>query len=217
MGDGESASRLVLDNFYHGELTDYEIYKGLVTLKTALQGAGKAGSLADVAELTPWGKSQVHRLMSFAKLPQAVLDMLEGSPNALGSQAASDLARVAESGEGGRSAVADAARAVLDGEIEQGRAAEWAAARTNVQVPKEETSSGTARKSGAANAGRKAVRGVTAAGGRLICTIERTPKGFTVKAAKGVDMAGIEDDLTEWLAGRLAVDGWGGTNDIEPN
>jgi hypothetical protein len=202
MGDGESASRLVLDNFYHAELTDYEIYKGLVTLKTALKSAGKTGSLAEVAELTPWGKSQVHRLMSFAKLPQAALDILERSPNTLGSQAASDLARVAESGADGQDAVNEAVRAVLDGRIEQGRAAEWAA--ESISTSGVATATPAAGK--ASERPAKSVRAVSVDGGRLACTVERTPKGFTIKAGKGVDLSGIEDELVEWLAGRLAKD-----------
>jgi ParB family chromosome partitioning protein len=199
LDDGQSARTLVLDNFHHGDLSDYEIYKGLLTLKRVIQEDGLCGSLSEVAELTPWGKSQIHRLLSFAKLPQAALDALEANPGALGSQAASDLARLFESGTDERTLV-DAVRRILSGELEQGRAAEWAAGMAGQAKPgkAEEKDSKRLRLPSL-----RTVRAVTAEGGRLVCTIERTPQGFVVKGAKGVDWAGLEEGLAEWLSSNI--------------
>ncbi len=191
MDDGQAARTLVLDNFHHGDLSDYEIYKGLAVLKRVLQEGGATGSLSAVAELTPWGKSQIHRLMSFAKLPQAALDALEAKPGALGSQAASDLARLAESGIG-EEALVETVRRVLAGELEQGRAAEWAAQGKATQAGKRPRAPSA-----------RAIRAVTAQGGRLVCTIERTPKGFIVKGAKGIDWAELEEELAAWLSAKM--------------
>lgn len=195
MDDAQAARTLVLDNFHHGNLSDYEIYKGLAVLKRVLQEGGAAGSLSAVAELTPWGKSQIHRLMSFAKLPQAALDALEAKPDALGSQAASDLARLAESGIG-EEVLVDTVRRILADELEQGRAAEWAAA-----AGRGKTVEATGRQPRPPSA--RAIRAVTAQGGRLVCTIERTPKGFIVKGAKGIDWTGLEEELAAWLSAKI--------------
>ena len=203
MGDGQAARRLVLDNFHHGDLSDYEIYKGLSVLKMTLEEEGRAGSLAEIAGMTPWEKTHVFRLMSFAKLPPAALELLEKTPSAtLGAKAAAAMAQAA-GGEAG--ILAEAVRAVLAGEVEQGRAAEWVAEAVAAKGP----DSGTPAAGKADGAGRppRSVRAVSVGGGRLACTVERTPRGYTVKAAKGVDLGGIEDELVEWLAGRLSKEG----------
>jgi len=193
MDDSQSAKTLVLDNFHHGDLSDYEIYKGLVILKRVIQESGGAGSLSEVAELTPWGKSHVHRLLSYGKLPPAALDLLEAKPSALGSQAASDLAKLADAGTN-ESILTDAIQRIIAGALEQGKAAEWAL--------------NTVGEPAAGKASRqpppRAIRAITTAGGRLVCTLQRTPKGFAVNGVKGVDWIALENDLAEWLAGRLA-------------
>jgi ParB/RepB/Spo0J family partition protein len=196
MDDGQSARSLVLDNFHHEDLSDYEIYKGLNILRQVLQESGKAGSLAEIAELTPWGKSQVHRLMSFAKLPRAALDALEAQPAELGSQAASELAKLADAGTGD-AVLTEAVRRILAGQIEQGKAAEWAAAAASRQAAP------GASKPEQGKPSPRSVRAITTENGRLVCTLERTPKGFSVKGAKGIDWAKLEDELAAWLLSKI--------------
>lgn len=201
MDDGQSARSLVLDNFHHGDLYDYEIYKGLATLKQVLLEGGKAGSLSEIAELTPWGKSQVHRLMAFAKLPRPALEMLEANPAALGSQAASDLAKLADAGTG-EAILTEAVRRTLAGELEQGKAAEWVLA-ANGRTARSQSGAGEDKPS--RQPSTRAVRAITTENGRLICTLERTPKGFNVKGPKGIDWAKLEDELAAWLSAKIGV------------
>jgi ParB/RepB/Spo0J family partition protein len=78
MDDGMAACKLVSDNFFHAEMSDWEVFKGLHTVRTTLEREGKALSLEGMAALTPWGKSHVHRLLSFSRLPPVVLQILEG-------------------------------------------------------------------------------------------------------------------------------------------
>lgn len=199
MDDGQSARSLVLDNFHHEDLSDYEIYKGLSTLKQVMRGSGKGGSLAEIAELTPWGKSQVHRLMSFAKLPAAALDALEADPSTLGSQAAADLAKLADAGVDG-AILTEAVVKILAGELEQGKAVEWAlAANARASAPPGEATAQTSRPSPL-----RAIRTISAGNGQVVCTLERTQKGIHIKGAKGVDWADLESELAEWLATKIA-------------
>ena len=76
MDDVMAARGTVLDNFFHQELTDYEKYKGL----KILMDCGAASSLTQLAALTPWGKTHVFRFMSFGKLPDPALSLLESFP-----------------------------------------------------------------------------------------------------------------------------------------
>jgi len=202
MDAGAAARRLVLDNFHQGDLSDYEIYKGLAVLKNTLAEEGKAGSLSEIAEMTPWEKTHVFRLMSFAKLPPAALDLLEkGGPAVmLGAKAAASLVQAA----GDETAIlAEAVRAVLAGEIEQGRAADWVSEAVAAKKKMPEKGSLAAEGRNGTERPPRSVRAVSVDGGRLACTVERTPRGFTLKAAKGVDLGGLEEELVEWLAGRL--------------
>jgi ParB family chromosome partitioning protein len=199
MDDGQSARSLVLDNFHHGDLSDYEVYKGLVVLKQVLLDGGKIGSLSEIAELTPWGKSQIHRLMSFAKLPQLALESLEVNPSALGSQAASDLSRLIDSGIG-EDILTEAIQRILSGELEQGRAAEWILGASEQASPSKNE---IVRGKQSPPRSSRAVRAITAENGRLICTIERTPKGFNIKGHKGIDWVKLEDELATWLSSRI--------------
>ena len=199
MDDGQSARSLVLDNFHHGELSDYEIFKGLVVLKQVLLDSGKIGSLSEIAELTPWGKSQIHRLMSFAKLPQLALDSLEVNPSALGSQAASDLSKLIDSGIG-EDILTEAIQRILSGELEQGRAVEWILGASEQTSPNKNE---IVRDKQSISRSSRAVRAITAENGRLICTIERTPKGFNIKGNKGIDWVKLEDELATWLSSKI--------------
>jgi ParB family chromosome partitioning protein len=199
MDDGQSARSLVLDNFHHEDLSDYEMYKGLVTLKQVMQESGKDGSLAKIADLTPWGKSQVHRLMSFAKLPAPALAALETDPSMFGSQAAADLAKLAGAGMS-EAILTEAVRKVLAGELEQGKAAEWALAKKSQMDSEPNTITTPAFPRQPLS---RTVRAVTAENGRLVCTLERTPKGFSIKGPKGVDWENLEHELAEWLATKI--------------
>lgn len=199
MDDGQSARSLVLDNFHHEDLSDYEIYKGLATLRQVMLDGGKSASLAAIAELTPWGKSQVHRLMGFAKLPAPALAALEDNPSALGSQAAADLAQLADTGVDGE-ILTEAVRKILAGDLEQGRAAEWVlAAGGRAEADQGATATGKASR----QASSRNVRAVTAENGRLVCTLERTPRGFNIKGPKVVDWANLENELAEWLMAKI--------------
>ena len=200
MDDGQSARSLVLDNFHHGDLSDYEIYKGLVILKQVLLDGGKSGSLSEIAELTPWGKSQVHRLMSFAKLPDSTLNTLETNPSSLGSQAASDLAKFVDSGIS-EDIFAEAIQRIISGELEQGRVVEWISEASERTEPNIKETKRTKKKSDKPSS--HAVRAITTENGQLICTIERTPKGLNVRSHKGVDWVKLEDELAIWLSSKI--------------
>lgn len=203
MPDNESAKRLVLDNFHHGDLTDYEIYKGLLTLRDTLKNEGKSGSLSEIAEMTPWTKTHVFRFMSFSKLPASALALLEeGASASIGAKAASDLAKIIESNPNAQDSVVDAVKAILSGDMDQGSAAAWveqsSTAENNPVKADNPMELQPLEKS------KKSVRAVTVADGRLACTIEKTPKGFLLKGAKGISLQSIEEELAEWLAIKLA-------------
>ena len=90
MGDTEAARGAVLDNFFHRDLEDYEIYKGLKTL----MDCGVASSLGQLASQTPWGKTHVFRFMSFGKLPQTAIDTLEESEGLISAKVAGEFAKL---------------------------------------------------------------------------------------------------------------------------
>ncbi len=197
MADGEAARRLVADNFFHAEMSDYEIYQGLVTAKAALEADGLPSGLSDLAALTPWGKSQIHRLMSFGRLPPEALAALAGAasvgPPALRARAAADLAALAESGCPPE-VIAQAVREALSGACEPAKAAERAKAimagaatpRPNKPAP-------------------PSLRAVSAPDGRLAYTLQRMPKGVMIKGVKGEDWDTLIADLLAWLEARMGA------------
>jgi len=195
MDDGAAACKLVSDNFFHAEMSDWEIYKGLDTVKTILEMRGKILSLGDLAALTPWGKSHVHRFLSFGRLPDEVLMLLETFAEhkapPIRARAAGDLAALAESGFP-VSVIKQAVNEVLAGECEQARVAE----RAKLIVAGKDKS----KKSNFKNSNMRAVTGPD---GSLVFTLQRLPKGFSIKAIKGDDLTQLEADLVSWLENRI--------------
>lgn len=202
MADGEAARRLVADNFFHAEMSDYEIYQGLVTAKGALEADGLPSGLSDLAALTPWGKSQVHRLLSFGRLPAEALAALAEAasigPPALRARAAADLAALAESGCPPE-VITQAVREALSGACEPAKTAERAKAiLAGAATPRSKKPA------------PPSVRAVSAPDGRLAYTLQRMPKGVAIKGAKSEDWDTLAADLLAWLEARAGAGAGGG-------
>ena len=187
MDDVHSARSTVLDNFFHETLTDYEIYKGL----HILMEVNAATSVRKLADITPWEKSHVQRLMAFGRLPAGVIDMLERQPNLIGCVTAEAMAGC--KGKGIDPAlVVRAAERIRDGKLPQTRAVAWIESKCQEKSP-----------------GASAVRAiVTSAQGNPLCTIDRGPKGIKIQAAQGVDIdwEPIHTALVGLLKGQLSKD-----------
>jgi len=187
MDDAHSARSTVLDNFFHETLTDYEIYKGLQTLMEV----NAATSIRKLADITPWEKSHVQRLMAFGRLPAGVIDMLERQPGLIGGTTAEAMAGCKGKGiEPGL--VARAVERIRDGKLPQTRALAWIESKCH-------------EKSTPASPVRAIV---TSAQGNPLCTVDRGPKGIKILAAKGVDIdwEPIHAALIGLLKGQLSKD-----------
>jgi ParB/RepB/Spo0J family partition protein len=188
MDDAHSARSTVLDNFFHETLTDYEIYKGLQTL----MDVNAATSIRKLADITPWEKSHVQRLMAFGRLTPSVIDMLEQQPNLIGCATAESLA--ACKGKGVDVAlVVKAVERIRDGKMPQTRAMAWI------------ESKGMERSVEASTPVRAVV---TSAQGNPLCTVDRGPKGIKIQAAQGItiDWEPIQTALIGLLKGQLSND-----------
>ena len=187
MGDTEAARGAVLDNFFHRDLEDYEIYKGFKTL----MDCGAASSLGQLASLTPWGKTHVFRFMSFGKLPQTAMDILEESADLISAKVAGEFAKLAVDGMPAE-LVTDALRLAVEGRLDPHQSAKWAESKWRKEA-----------KAATVDFGK---RPVVLPSGRLVCTVSRTSKGLAVAGEKGaqVDWDALEADLAEWLSLRLA-------------
>lgn len=170
MDDVHSARSTVLDNFFHESLTDFEIYKGLETLLEV----GAATSIRKLADITPWEKSHVQRLMAFKRLPTAVVTMLEQQPGLIGGAVAETLAGC--EGKGVDPAlVVKAVERIRDGKISQTRALDWIETQAaEKKHPRQ-----------AAGEGRAII---TTAEGSALFTVDRSDKGIKIKGAKGADI-----------------------------
>ena len=187
MDDVMAARGTVLDNFFHQELTDYEKYKVL----KILMDCGAASSLTQLAALTPWGKTHVFRFMSFGKLPDPALSLLESSPSLVSAKVAEFFARLTSNGMPS-DIVLDALSMVNAGKVDPHKAADWAEK--------------TWHKSSKKPSRLFAKRAVVLPTGRLICTVSTTPKGLSVIGEKGAQINWdlLEAEITEWLTTRLS-------------
>jgi hypothetical protein len=192
MDDMEAARGTVLDNFLHRNLADYEIYKGM----KILTDCGAAASLAQLSNLTQWGKSHVHRFMSFGKLPQDALEILEASPGLSSAKIAGDFAKLMTDGMPG-GLVADALRLVAAEKLDPHKAAKWAEKKWQ-KGDDADTSDFAIPGSGK--------QAVVLPSGKLAYTILKTPKGLVVAAEKGMkeDWDALESDLAAWLSERVS-------------
>lgn len=198
MDNEGAAQRLVLDNFYHGDLSDYEIWRGLETLRISLQNQGKQGSLAEIASLTPWGRTHIHRLMSFSRLPEAALEVLSSvSVNLLGSAAAKELADIiVDENPKSKDLVITAIKALARGEIRQGAAAKWVTDALSREA--EEDSDVAKQKS------HSSEKKISLPNGLVACTLGKTTKGILIiKPEKGFDLSELEEKLAHWLTIQL--------------
>lgn len=199
MDDEGAAQRLVLDNFHHGDLSDYEIWRGLETLKKSLQRQGKQGSLAEIASLTPWGRTHIHRLMSFSRLPSDALKILDSVPvNLLGSAAAKELSDIiAEGSPNAEDLVLDAIKALARGDLKQGAAAKWV---IDALVKGDRKGAIIEQKQGV----HPVAKEITLSDGVLACTLGKTSRGMLViKPSKGFDLGALQEDLAQWLTERI--------------
>ena len=191
MDDMEAARGTVLDNFFHRDLTDFEIYKGM----KILTDCGAATSLAQLSSLTKWGRTHVHRFMSFGKLPQEALDILEASPCLLlSAKIAGDFAKLMTDGMPAL-LVADALRLVADGKLDSGKAARWAEKKWRKAIEGDSDAPDVT--------GRQAI---TLPSGKLAYTITSTPRGLVVAAEKGMksDLEELGTELAAWLSERMS-------------
>jgi len=187
MDDAHSARSTVLDNFFHETLTDYEIYKGL----RILLDAKAVASVRALAEVTPWGKTHVQRLMSFDKLPGQAHAILEHNPGLIGSNTAEGLASCLNKG-GGAGLVVKALERIRDGKMTQVRAAAWVGAQQAKAVGEGQD---------AGQGGPAAVKSViTTPQGRPVFTLDRNGKEIRIRPSK--DAAG---DGIDWESLHLAI------------
>ncbi len=188
MGDADAARGTVLDNFLHRNLADYEIYKGLKTL----MDCGAASSLAQLSGMTQWGKSHIHRFMSFGRFPQDALDILEETPGLASAKTAGDFAKLLGDGMP-HGLIADTLRLVASGRLDPGKAANWAERKWQDSLREPV-------------AGYPSKHAVVLPSGKLAFTISKTAKGLVVVGEKGVpvDWDALETDLAAWLSERVS-------------
>jgi len=168
MDDVHSARSTVLDNFFHETLTDYEIYKGLQTLLDV----NAATSIRKLADITPWEKSHVQRLMGFGRLPPTVIDMLEHQPDLIGCAIAESLAGCKGKGID-VTLVVKAVERIRDGKMPQTRAMAWIESKC---------------KASSIEASHPIRAVVTSDQGSPLCTVDTGPKGIKINTVKGVNI-----------------------------
>ena len=130
--------------------------------------------------------------MSFGKLPQTAIDILEESAGLVSAKVAGEFAKLLTDGMPSE-LVKDALLLALEERLDPHKSAKWAESKWRKGIK-------------AANPAHFGKRPVVLPSGRLICTVSRTAKGLAVTGEKGtqLDWDTLEAELTKWLSLRLA-------------
>lgn len=169
-----AARSLLFDNIHHKTYTDYEIYKGFKTLKQM----DKNTSIRSLAKDTGWSKAQVQRVLSFEKLPEGAIRILEENQDLIGANAAFDLAAFCEDGH--EQHVIEAIEHIKDGHLTQARATSWIKNRI---APK----------------GRAISREILR-DGKTYCSVKLERNVLKINVAKNIDPQEVEDAICAFLA-----------------
>ena len=114
LSDDEAERLVFFDNLLAPALSDYEKYLGF-----AQRQKSKDCSYAELARESGWSKSQVARFFSFARLPEAAIELLKTRPAAVGANCAEKLVAFAKDDP---EAVTEAVRAVVEERLTQDEA-----------------------------------------------------------------------------------------------
>lgn len=169
-----AARSLFFDNLHQKNYTDYEVYKGFKKLKEM----DPSTSIRTLAKDTGWSNGRIQKIMSFEKLPAKAHEILEGNPEVLGGNAAQELARHTEAGFGDM--VVEAIELIRDERLTQVRASAWIESRSK---PRE----------------RKPERVLTLPNGKEFCAISRKGSVLSLRLAKNISAAEIEQKIFDFL------------------
>lgn len=117
LSDDEARALVFFDNLLAPDLSDYHKYLGFAQLKRAT-----GMTLEALSRKAGLSKSQVASLLSFERLPQEALSLVEAHPHAVGAKLAETLGRWAQERP---DAVVEAVRQVTQGQIKQSQAVAW--------------------------------------------------------------------------------------------
>lgn len=174
VSDIGAARSLIFDNIHHKTYTDYEIFKGFKTLKLL----DKSTSVRTLAKDTGWSKSQVQRVMSFEKLPDEAIRLLEENQDLIGANTAEDLASLCDDGH--QEYVVEAIEHIKDGHLTQARAISWIKNRI---TPKS-----------------RAVTREILKDGKTYCSVKLERNILKINVAKNIDPQKIEEAICQFLA-----------------
>lgn len=175
LDDKEAARLAVFDNLYHLHPTDYELYKGF----GGLLEIGAVPSIRALARRASLSHTQINRILSFGRLPQAACAMLEAEPGLIGAAVAEPLARYATEGHG--ELVVRVLEKIRAGQLTQLRAVSW--------MQRQLTNGGPPR----------TARVLTDAEGRRFCSIAREGASIRIRVAASVDAAALEQAVYRLL------------------
>jgi len=173
-----AARSLFFDNLHQKSYADYEVYKGFKLLKEM----DPSTSIRTLAKDTGWSNGRIQKIMSFEKLPPRAHEILDGNPGVLAGNAALELARHAEAGFG--EMVVEAIELIRDERLTQVRASAWIESRSK---PRE----------------RKPERVLTLPNGKEYCAISRKGSVLSLRLAKDVSPADIEQRIFEFLQAQV--------------
>jgi ParB family chromosome partitioning protein len=173
--DIKAARVTVLENLQREDLSDYEKYLGIMELRNS----GAAVSVRAISSDTGWSSAQIQRLLSYEKLPAAVLTILDRKPLLFGANAAQKLAIHASAGHA--PLVVEAAEKMDSEELTETRADSWIQSRIN---PSHKA---------------RSERVIATSKGKSFATLVRDQSAINIKLGAGIDVQRIEELLYEAL------------------
>ncbi len=174
LNDCQAARSLCYDNIFHKKLSDYEIFRGFQKLLELDQSL----SLRGIAKDTGMSSTQVKRIMTFGKLPQECIEILNMSPTLIGANVSYTLANHVAVGR--EDYVIKALKLIRDGKLTQMRADAWIESRAN---PKP----------------KKANRMLTNREGKHYCTLTLDKSRININVSHEVDINALETSIYELL------------------
>jgi ParB family chromosome partitioning protein len=119
-------------NLLQPQLPDFEKFLGLMAVKAVRPEL----TLDEMARQTGLSRSHIHRILSFADLPEEALKLIEANPAALGANAAAEIAQLAK--VAGAEIVVDAIRQLIEQKISQDEAIRFVGNANKPSAPKAE-------------------------------------------------------------------------------
>ena len=113
LNDTDASTALFMDNMYSADLPDYEKYLGLIAYQKAHP---EASSQRALAEKTGFSKTQILRLLSFAKLPKKASNYVDQNRRVIGSNVMDALSQLPTISD---AALLDALKLISSGNIKQ--------------------------------------------------------------------------------------------------